>query len=85
VLDFLDGGCFLQLGILQEKTIHEAAMNIDINVLVDSGGNEKAAVLPIIGWEISAAPAERDSHWRARDDHPGIPSVEKLSKLVQRI
>jgi hypothetical protein len=60
-------------------------MNVDINVLVDGGGEEKAAVLAIIGRKISSAAAERDSQWRARDDHPETPSVEKLSKLVQRI
>jgi hypothetical protein len=39
----------------------------------------------IIRRQISPAAAERDSQWRTRDDHSGIPSVEKLNRLVQRI
>ena len=58
MLDFVDRGGFLEMGILQEKTIHEAAMNIDVNILVDRGGDEKPPVLAIIGRQISPAAAE---------------------------
>lgn len=58
MLDFLDRGCFLETRIFQEKTIHETAMNIDINVAVDGGGDEKAAVLSVVGRQISPATAE---------------------------
>ncbi len=43
VLDFVDRGYFLQMGILQEKTIHKPAMNCDIDVFVDRGGDKEAA------------------------------------------
>ena len=83
VLDLLDRGRFLQLGVLQKKPIHETSMNVDIDMLVDRRGDEKSAVLAIIRRQIGAAAAERNSQRRTRDDHPGIPSVEKLSQLVQ--
>jgi hypothetical protein len=73
------------MGILQEKTVHEAAMNIDVNILVDGGRDEKPAMFPIVGREISPAAAEGDSQGRARDDHSGIARVKKLTQLVQRI
>ena len=74
MLDFLDRGCFLKKGILKEKTIHEAAMNIDINVLVDGGGNKEPAVLPIVGRQVSPASSERNSQWSARNNHALVQS-----------
>ena len=85
MLDFVDRGYFLEMGILQKKTIHKPAMNSDIDVFVDRGGNEEAAVLAVIRRRISSAAAKRDSQWRTRDNHFGTPTVEKLGGLVQRI
>jgi hypothetical protein len=52
MLDFVDRGYFLEMGILQKKTIHKPAMNSDIDVFVDRGGNEEAAVLAVIRRQI---------------------------------
>src|SRR6266446_576361 len=74
MLDLSDRGCFLEMRILQKKTIYETAMNVYINVLVDGRRDDKSAVLTIIGRQVSTAAAERDSQWRARDDHSGFTS-----------
>src|SRR6476660_6506411 len=52
---------FLEMRILQEKTLHETAMNIDINVLVNRGGNDETPVLPVVFMLISAATTERNA------------------------
>ena len=77
-------GYFLEMGILQQKTIHKPAMNSDVNVLVDCRGDEESAVLAIIRRQISPAAAERDSQWRTRDDHFGNANMERPERLVQR-
>ncbi len=57
MLDLIDRRCFLELRILEEKTIDEAAMNVDVNILVDRRRDEKTAMARRVGRKISAAAA----------------------------
>jgi len=43
---------------VEHPIIREALMNIDINIFVDGGGNEKPAVVPIIRGQIGPTTAE---------------------------
>jgi hypothetical protein len=49
---------FLKKGIFEEKLLHEALVNYDIDIFVDRGRDEKSAIFPIIGRQVSAATAQ---------------------------
>ena len=45
----INGRCFFEMGVFQQKVLNEALVNIDVNIFVDCRGNEKAAVLTLVG------------------------------------
>ena len=49
-----------ELGVFDDQFLNEGLMQGDVNILVDSGGNEKAGMLAIVGRQVGAASAERD-------------------------
>ena len=52
MLDFINRGCFLELRILEEESLHEAAMDVDVDILVDRRRDEEATMLAIVGRKI---------------------------------
>src|SRR5664280_815692 len=58
MLDVVDGGNFLKVGVLEQETIDETRVNININVLVDGPGNQKASVLAGIGGQVRPSSAQ---------------------------
>jgi hypothetical protein len=38
-------------------------MDIDVNILIDRGRNQKSLVFPVIGGQVRAAPAQGDTKW----------------------
>jgi len=69
MLDFVNRRCLLELGVLEEKTIAETAVDIDVNILVNGGRDEEPAVSRILGRKVGASAAQRDPQRRTRDDH----------------
>src|SRR5205814_9948075 len=69
MLDLLDRSRFLERRVFQQEAVNESAMNIDVNILVDRRGDEKPRMLAVIGGQICAAAAQRNSKWRPGDDH----------------
>jgi hypothetical protein len=45
----------------------------DVDILVDCRGDEKPAMVPVVGGEIGAAPAQCDAQRTADDDHREAP------------
>ena len=69
VLDFLDGADALQFGILEDDLRHEGLVQRDIDVFINRRGDEKAAVLTVIGGEIGSAAADGETQGGPCNDH----------------
>ena len=65
----------LQLRVLDDQLGHEGLVDRDVDVLVDGGRDQEAAVLAVVGRQVGAAAAERDAQRAARDDHRGVSRV----------
>jgi hypothetical protein len=63
MLDLINGARFFKTRILQEKAFHEAAVDIDVDVFVDRGRDEKSRVLPVIGWQVGASASQGNPKW----------------------
>jgi hypothetical protein len=59
--DVSDACDFLKKGIFEEKLLHEALVDDDIDIFVDRGRDEKSTIFPVIGRQVSAAAAEGDA------------------------
>src|SRR5262249_13693936 len=81
VLYLIDRACFLELRTLKSETLHDAPMDGHVNIRVDRRCNQESSVLAVIRRQISPAAAERDSQWRARDDHSGNANMKKQTGL----
>ena len=58
-----------QLGILDDEVRHEGLMQGDINIFINGGGNEKAAVPLVVRRQVGAPAAQGDAQRRSGDDH----------------
>ena len=60
-----DVGDALDLRILDDQLAHERLVHGDVDVLVDGGGDEEAAVLAVVRRQVGAAAAEADAQGTA--------------------
>jgi hypothetical protein len=58
MLDVVDGSSFLHVGILEQKTIDEPRVDINIDILIDGPGNQEASVLAGIGGQVRPSSAQ---------------------------
>jgi hypothetical protein len=61
MLDLINRGRFLEAGVLEQKPVHEPAVDIDVDIFVDRGRNEETRMLPIVGGQVRPAAAERNA------------------------
>ena len=52
---------FLDMGVFQEKPIDKPMVDIYMDIFINRACYEKATVIYIIGWQVGAATAERNS------------------------
>src|SRR5436853_7685094 len=57
MLDFINRGRLLEMGILQKEPIHETAMNINVDMLVDRRRNQEPTMIAIVGRKVGATAA----------------------------
>src|SRR5581483_9816102 len=69
VADLSDLVDLLELGVLHPVAALEDRVHQHVDVLVDRGGDEKAAVLAVVGRQVGAPAAQRDAQRRAAEDH----------------
>ena len=63
----------LELAVLEEVVVGERAVDRDVDVLGDRGGDDHAAVLLVVRRQVGAAAAEGDPQRRAGDQHAAHP------------
>jgi hypothetical protein len=68
VLDVLEPTYSLHLGVLNDEIFEKGLVKSDVNVFVNGGGNNKAAVLSIVRRQVGSAPAERNPQRAPRND-----------------
>jgi hypothetical protein len=73
MLDLVDALHIFELGILHDNPGTKRFVECDVDIAVNSGGDDEAGMLPVIGWEISAATAETNSQRTPGDDHRADP------------
>jgi hypothetical protein len=61
VANFVDLLRFFKVRILEDEALFETAVDIDVNVPVDGGGDEESAMLFVIRREVGASTAERNA------------------------
>ena len=69
VLDLVHGSHALELRVLDDQLVDERAMERDVDVLVDRGRDDEAAVLAVVRRQVGAAAAEGNAQRAPRDDH----------------
>ena len=69
VLDLVHGLHHLDRRILDEVFGLEGLVQRDVDVLIDRGGNDEAAVFAVVGRQVGAAAAQGDAQRAAGDDH----------------
>src|SRR3989442_1064970 len=73
MVDFFHAVHVFQLRILEEDALDERPHDRDVDVIVDRGGNQEAAVMPVVRGQVGPAAAERDPQRASRDDHLPYP------------
>ena len=63
MLDIVDGCRFFEAGILKQESFYKPPMNINVDILVDRCRNQEPGMLAVVGWQVGAAAAQRDSKW----------------------
>jgi hypothetical protein len=58
VLDLVDGLYSLHLRVLDNQFLHESLVKGDIDVLINCGGNDKTAMVAVIGRQVSSTAAQ---------------------------
>ncbi len=69
MLDFVDAVHLFQLRVLQQIPRGEAAVDRDVDVLVDRRRDHETAVLAVVRGQIGAAAGQRNSQRASRDNH----------------
>src|SRR4029077_13506011 len=63
----------LKLGIFDDVTRLKGIVQGDVDIFVDCRGDEKPAMVPVVGGEVGAATAQGDAQRTANNDHPQAP------------
>src|SRR5581483_4141829 len=67
--NLVDRRCLFQSRVLDQITVDETPVKIDVDVLVDGSGDEKTAVRVVVRRQVRTAAAQRYTQWTAADDH----------------
>ena len=85
VLDLVDGVDRLGLRIGEADAVVEAPVRADVDVLVDRGGDQEAAVNRRVARQVGAAAAQREAHRRAGNDHLDGSVADAVGTRITRI
>ena len=57
------------VGVVDVDVVVEALLHYDVDVLVDGGVQDPAAVFPVVAGQVGASAEQADAQWRLGDNH----------------
>ena len=80
MLDLVERIHFFELGVFEQIAVDEAAMDGDVDVLVDRRRDDEPAVLAVVRRQVGAAPSQGNPQRASGDDHRASPQAVSRSR-----